>query len=162
MSQLHQEKSHIKLCKMYLSWILVLVWICFIWSNSLASGQGSDATSLYWVSRLQSVLRCLGIYGQAVQNHFIRKAAHFLEYFVLGLLVSNARFYSWEDVYFWNTKYSSKIEMLTGLLIFIIPAIDETIQLYVPGRSGQLTDVILDISGAVIGCIFASHYFNRK
>jgi VanZ family protein len=30
---------------------------------------------------------------------------------------------------------------------------DETIQLFVPGRSGQISDVWVDLTGVAIGCV---------
>ena len=37
--------------------------------------------------------------------------------------------------------------------IFFIPFVDETLQLFTEGRSGQISDVWLDMSGAVTGTI---------
>ena len=38
-----------------------------------------------------------------------------------------------------------------ALVLVLVPSIDETIQLFVPGRSGQVTDVLLDCCGAATG-----------
>ena len=46
--------------------------------------------------------------------------------------------------------YSINI-LFTGLLTAVI---DETIQLHVPGRSGQVSDVLIDFSGCITGAIF--------
>ena len=37
------------------------------------------------------------------------------------------------------------------MMIFMVPFVDETIQLFVAGRSGQISDVWLDMSGAAAG-----------
>lgn len=71
----------------------------------------------------------------------IRKLAHFTEYFILGLLV-------------YNFISNYKFKLYYGVLICIIYSIsDEIHQLYVPGRSCQLLDILIDISGALISIL---------
>ena len=65
----------------------------------------------------------------------VRKLAHFTEYFVLGGLL-------WTDFYL--TKESLALPLLTGL---IVAGADEYFQTFIPGRSGQLSDVLIDFSG---------------
>lgn len=62
---------------------------------------------------------------------FIRKLAHFTEYFGLGIFA----------YYAFDFK-------LTLILCFIVACFDETIQLFVTGRSGQISDVFLDSMGS--------------
>ena len=38
--------------------------------------------------------------------------------------------------------------------VLAVPFLDETIQLFVDGRAGQISDVWLDVSGAVCGILF--------
>ncbi|MEG0566546.1 MAG: VanZ family protein, partial [Hungatella sp.] len=45
-----------------------------------------------------------------------------------------------------------------ALLTFFVPFCDETIQLYVEGRSGQVSDVWLDVVGVVFGTIVVMGY----
>ena len=40
-----------------------------------------------------------------------------------------------------------------ALALVLIPSIDETIQLFVPGRSGQVTDIWIDFSGVMTGLL---------
>jgi VanZ family protein len=73
-------------------------------------------------------------------NHFIRKNAHFLLYFVLGMLVMNALI---------QTGYKN---IWLALLICVLYAVsDEVHQTFVPGRGGMVSDVVLDSVGAFIG-----------
>lgn len=55
--------------------------ILFIYSNSMQTGTDSGALSKAVVEFLQSI-------GIHLSELFVRKSAHFLEYFVLGLLLS--------------------------------------------------------------------------
>ena len=41
--------------------------------------------------------------------------------------------------------------LLAGVTAAAVASVDETIQLSVPGRTGQLSDVLLDTAGAVTG-----------
>lgn len=76
-------------------------------------------------------------------HHMLRKNAHFIAYLILGILVMNAlrssREYGYQSI-------------ALALLICALYAIsDEIHQIYVPGRSGELRDVMIDSVGASVG-----------
>ncbi|WP_051910462.1 VanZ family protein [Carnobacterium pleistocenium] len=76
-------------------------------------------------------------------HHFIRKNAHFFIYLILGGLVKYA---------LTSTGIKGVKAIGIGLLICIVYAIsDEAHQLLVPGRGGQLSDVVIDSWGAGLG-----------
>ena len=76
-------------------------------------------------------------------NHYIRKTAHFTEYFVQALLLCNA---------FQSDRTDRRNSYACILLLSLMTAVlDEYIQLFSPGRSGQVTDIMLDFSGGVTG-----------
>ena len=88
------------------------------------------------------------------ENHasfatFIRKAfGHFGLFAISGILSSLAIYLSLSP-FDWSKHYMNVIFSLAfGLMIGIIT---ETIQLTVPGRSGEITDVIIDFSGYLLG-----------
>ena len=81
-------------------------------------------------------------------HHFVRKNAHFLIYFVLGMLVVRA---------FRVSEIRNKKSILLALGICILYAIsDELHQLFVPGRGAQVKDVLIDSTGAFVGIILYS------
>ena len=41
----------------------------------------------------------------------------------------------------------------TAVFLLLVPSIDETIQLFVPGRAGMITDVMIDCCGATTGVV---------
>ena len=45
---------------------------------------------------------------------------------------------------------------LAAELAFLVPFVDETIQLFVDGRSGQVDDVWLDLCGVVCGLVLTT------
>lgn len=81
----------------------------------------------------------------SVFSHFVRKSAHFIAYLILGILSLHAID---EEK---NTKFAWFIK---ALLICVLYAMsDEFHQLYVPGRSGEIRDVLLDSTGSLVGII---------
>ena len=156
-------------------WTVLLVgWIAFIWAHSLIAGEQSDETSLAFVELLKSVFNFFGVTETSVQNHIIRKCAHFAEYFVLGLLARQT-VVAWRDVRASSRDGAKLSAHMAGsstsapaaapplaagvlapfLLGFLVAAIDENIQLYVPGRSGMVTDVLLDSAGVLCAVLVA-------
>ncbi len=117
--------------------------IAVIWGNSLVPGEGSSGLSLAVLDAVQGFLRGFGLPWEWVTNFLIRKAAHFSEYAVLGMVACRAL----------DPRYSGNRVTLTVLaaLLVLTPAVDETIQLFSPGRSAQITDVALDCCGAACG-----------
>ena len=90
------------------------------------------------------------------ENHdsfasFIRKAfGHFGLFAVSGLLTSLALYLSLSP-FSWSKHYINVMfSLVVGLFMGIIT---EMIQLTVPGRSGQVTDVIIDFSGYLLGTL---------
>ena len=75
-------------------------------------------------------------------DHVLRKCAHFAEYAVLGALTAAALRTS--------AHFSWPRALLPGPFAALC---DETIQLFVPGRSGQITDVWLDTAGYLTGAL---------
>ena len=75
----------------------------------------------------------------------IRKIAHFSIYTLVGFLIMS----------FINTYHlDEKKEIISSLLIGILYATsDEIHQGFVPGRSPQITDVILDSMGVLLGIL---------
>ena len=123
--------------------------LAFIWGNSLVPADGSSAMSGGVLEAIQSALTALfGASPEWLTEHVVRKCAHFTEYFALGLVSTNL-----------VRGYLGKKPGLAGklwpqlLLVVPIPIIDETIQLFSDGRSGQLTDVLLDLAGSVLALL---------
>lgn len=130
--------------KVSIPWlVLTLLFIAVIWGNSLVPGEGSSSMSLGVVDIIHNALRSVGLPFEWVTDFVVRKTAHFCEYALLGILASQAL-----DP---NCRVSRGAIVVTALLCAAVPSIDETIQLFVPGRSGQVTDVLLDCCGAATG-----------
>lgn len=75
----------------------------------------------------------------------IRKIAHFSIYTLVGLLLM-----SFVSTY--NLKENKRIMISLGIGALYATS-DEIHQLFVPGRSGQVSDVILDSMGVLLGIL---------
>lgn len=88
------------------------------------------------------------IFPFQLSDHIVRKMAHFIEFAALGF-VTTLTVYSFFKKYFGGIFL--KLFVCLGTAV-----IDEAIQLNVEGRSGQISDVILDFSGAVFGIVLST------
>lgn len=119
----------------------------FIFYNSSLDADLSSEDSMSVRAMLNSILRIVKIDFELSEN-FVRKLAHFVEYFVLGSLM-----------YFTARSFDLRRRVcafLVPLSGFLIASIDETIQLFSIGRSGQFTDVLLDFIGVIIAVFILS------
>ena len=77
---------------------------------------------------------------------FIRKTAHFTAYTILAMFIGNA-----------ISMHIDKISLRLGIAFaggVLYSVSDEIHQKFVPGRSCELRDVMIDSAGAILGCIF--------
>ena len=124
--------------------IAALAFTGFIFYNSSLPAPVSDENSYYFVNLISWINAFLDKPVPLEEmNHYIRKTAHFTEYFVQALLLCNA---------FQTDRADRQNSHSCILLLSLLTAVlDEYIQLFSPGRSGQVTDIMLDFSGAFTG-----------
>lgn len=126
--------------KLVLAWILLALWMAFIFYMSSCNGNVSSDQSGTIVYILHNIL---GIDYSDKLIFIIRKCAHVSEFFILGILVINL-----------ISKYNVKYSYLISFIVCVLYAsIDEFHQLFVPGRSGLVTDVLIDLIGVVLGLL---------
>ena len=118
--------------------------VCFIWGNSLEPASTSGALSGGVLEFLQGCLAGVGLPYEWLTDHIVRKCAHFSEYLVLGLIGMQA------FTPHRSPRCTGAVVLCAALLVGV-PSCDETIQLFVDGRSGQVSDVALDCCGAATG-----------
>lgn len=121
----------------------MIAMIALIWGNSMVPGDGSSSISLMVVDAVRSFLDTISLPSAWVTNFLVRKTAHFTEYAVLGVLVCQAL-----DP---HGRAFQRRALVIAAVLMLIPSMDETIQLFVSGRTGQVADVLLDCCGAATG-----------
>ncbi|MBR2770020.1 MAG: VanZ family protein [Solobacterium sp.] len=131
-------------------WIIVLLYIYFIFSNSMKVAEASNQASIKVTWFIVHLLERIGIYANfSVFHGFVRKLAHFSEFAGLGFLVTLAL----SICPLFNSRFLNFL-----LFLIAIPVADETIQRYFAGRSSQLADMIIDgsgfLSGGILGYLF--------
>lgn len=78
-------------------------------------------------------------------DHPVRKTAHATEYAILGMLLFGAAYQTREQ--------RRRTAVLSWGIGTFYAATDEIHQIFVPGRSGQITDVMIDSSGVAVGVL---------
>lgn len=143
--------------KKIISWILVILWMILIFFMSHNNGEQSSGHSNKVVSYIYISITKEQNVSEEVLNKYtfpVRKLSHITEYLILTLLLINA---------FNNTfRLSNKRKYIFVFLILVIYAIlDEYHQTFIPGRSGQVIDVLIDSIGIIIGIIINLIYVNK-
>ena len=119
--------------------ILIALNLALIWGNSMLTGISSEAVSGGVLALLG---RFLPVLLTEAGHTLLRKAAHFSEFALLGLL-------------YCGRHRLVKGEAPVHLMGFglAVACIDETIQIFTPGRASSLIDVWIDASGFALGLL---------
>ncbi len=137
--------------------VMVIGLTVFIFSNSLTVGKESAQQSGKIVNLVKELLNSVNIHPDDHNlSFFIRKGAHFSEYFALGLFTA---------MLFKSLLTKEKFVFLSPIYCYIIALCDEFIcQRITEGRGPQLTDTLIDLSGALLATllVFVVLYFKSK
>ncbi|MBE6818316.1 MAG: VanZ family protein [Ruminococcaceae bacterium] len=127
-----------------LSWVMVAAVCATIFSFSSNAADDSAAQS-GWLRALFEQL-----FGVGFTEFFVRKLAHISEFAALGFLSTFAFCYTLR-----NAK-----RFYLGIAFSLLYAVsDEIHQLYVPGRSGQVRDVFIDLGGILVGAALLGLFY---
>ena len=126
---------------------LIVFTILFIFSNSAKGSSASSHQSSQVVNTIIKIFRLEGKIDTSGFHSFIRKAAHFTEFFLLGGQLMLLK-------YEIDKKYFNKLTALPFILALIIALSDEFIQSF-SDRVSSLGDVLLDFTGAIFGIFTA-------
>lgn len=137
--------------KQFVFIVLVIVWTGVIFSFSLQPAEISSELSRStgsWIMEtffpyLEEWVEEMPTAQVEFWHTILRKCGHFSEFFILGIL-------SIITTSAWELRF--KLPKTLAICVMVASA-DETIQLFVPGRSGQISDVILDGVGALTGIL---------
>jgi len=119
----------------YFRWLFVIMWIGVI----------------FWFSSQPSLVSILETFWDTM----FRKIAHISEYFVLTYLFFRA-YAGTRRIVFEKTALKSLVSA------FIISMLDELYQTTVPGRSGNILDVGVDLIGIIFTIIILKYYTKKN
>lgn len=126
--------------RIIVSLILIAIWMLVIFLMSSEIAGTSSARSDEIVRTIQSI----GVNAPAdLLTFLVRKAAHISAYFVLGILLFNLL-----------KEYGlvvKKVIFISIAIAMLYACTDELHQMFVPGRSGEVRDVLIDTAGAAAG-----------
>lgn len=153
-----------KYSKKYLIWTIIVTVLAvainaYIIMHSCLDAMKSTEASTGVVQVAEDVVNTVSPGTVTPENHdsfasFIRKVFGHFGLFVISGLLSSLAFYLWLKPLSWSKHYWIAIIGLSfGLSIGILT---EVIQLNVPGRSGEFTDVLIDFSGYLLGALIIS------
>ena len=130
---------------------------CFSAQNAEESGEvsGSLSMNLYSIYTRLFGLPCIAGGSDLVLQieHILRKLAHMSIYLVLGFFVANA---------FVRSGCRLRTAMFAAVAVtFLYGVTDEFHQLFVPGRSCQFSDMLIDGTGGAIGVLIYRIVFNK-
>ena len=128
--------------------ILVIAWMVLVFILSHQVADESSETSSRFIATI------IKLFNKNIQQEeldkilliiepIVRKIAHFVLYTLGGILIT---------IMFINFKEHIAKTKTTAFLLGTVYAItDEIHQLFVPGRSGEIRDVLIDSSGVLLG-----------
>ena len=134
--------------KKYINIILLLVWMIFIFIMSHSSAIDSSNQSGLITNFLSNILN---IYNTEILEIIIRKSAHLFEYIVLGILSINCL----------KDYKTNKYVFISIIFCIVYACTDELHQLFIPGRSGNIVDIIIDTLGSIIGITLYNFIYKK-
>ncbi len=133
-------------------WLPVILWMGVIFAMSTGLG-ASDNTSRIIEPLLRWLLPHSPPENITLMHFLIRKLAHLSEYAVLGLLTRRATGITLNPQH--PARAGWKAAGLALLIAAAYAATDEFHQVFVPGRTPALGDVMIDASGAFLALLVA-------
>lgn len=136
-----------------ISTALLLFWMTIIFLMSSRNADVSTLDSHRIGTIVATIIRLVkpsfSIAGLVeMMDHAIRKTAHMSEYLILAMLLMNCL-----QAYGIKHRPGGRYAMAIGALYALT---DEVHQYFVPGRSCQLSDVLIDSVGVFLGvCLFS-------
>ena len=114
-------------------------------------GSESLEVSSWFAELLRTIASILNISSTEVDlSLLVRKGAHLTEFAILGLLLLIALYFTREKL-----LSSSNIAFAIGATYGVF---DELHQLFIPGRSCQISDMLIDASGVLLAVMLCSAY----
>ena len=126
------------------AWVPTLIWLCVLALFSTDTFSAEHTGSVL-MKVLHALFGKMSAHRFQQIHFFIRKAAHFGSYGLLGALA----FFSWRATWPAPPRWMFRWSALALLLVVTAAGLDEFHQSFVSSRTGTVRDVVLDLVGAV-------------
>lgn len=135
--------------KKFLPWILLVCWCILIFAFSARTAVDSTKDSDKIV---RSLLKRTDPDLYKKVTIIVRKSAHFFLYFVLGIFSLPV---------FFSVKQMKRTRLFSISFCVLYAISDELHQFFVPGRSCEVADVLLDSMAAFLSILLFYHIIRR-
>ena len=127
------------------TWIAAILWLGIIVSESTTFASAANTSRLLYP--LLHFLFGLEPAHFPAWHFVIRKAGHFVGYFTLSWLL----FRAWRDTFpFPGRNWAIQWARISFFMAALVACLDEWHQSYLPSRTGNLHDVLLDSTAALV------------
>lgn len=123
------------------AWLPVICWgaLIFIFSTEYFS---AEHTAGIIVPALRWLFPSLSPHQLRIIHHYVRKSAHFTEYFIFALLLFRGVRGAWKG---WRWTWALAVFSASAFYA----ALDEIHQSFVAGREARFLDAVIDTAGAL-------------
>ena len=138
-------------------WLPVILWMCFVYWMS-TEGFSSQHTFSLVTAVLRFLFPRISPHEVRLIHLMIRKVAHVIEYFILGLILFRA--FHGGSTASWKWRWS--LFAVIGVVVWAVS--DEWHQSFVSTRMASVVDVGMDTAGGILAqCVGALwHRYTRK
>ena len=151
----------------------VLGWMFYFLVIFRFSAQNAESSTEVSIGLAEKIARFFFVFSPehtagdvvSLANYFehpLRKLAHFLEYGVLGTLFSWGFVPVIKEIRKAAGGKSCGLYIKTTVLVFVLAALDEIHQFFVPGRYASVWDVVLDTFGSALFLFLVFLLHDRK
>ena len=132
----------------------LIIWMCFIFYMSGKTAVASTKDSDFVINFINSLgLNFSENFGEFA-SVIVRKGAHLSEYMLLCILIYN--------VLCDYIERNKRVYIYSVIGVFLYACSDELHQIFVPGRAGRFTDVLIDTTGGLVGIFIIIIYYKLK
>lgn len=153
---MQKQNKNIKYIKI-LSFLLILLWMLCVYALSNQSSINSSKQSGHVIQIIINILPNTKFLTQVEKiklitsmQHVIRKLAYFMLYTIGGISILNYA------VFCDKIKKKVAFSIILGALYCVT---DEIHQLFIPGRSCEIKDMLIDSSGVIFGMLIVLAIF---
>jgi len=139
------------------AWIAAALWLGLIAGESTSLGSAENTGRILFP--LLHFLMGLDLSRFEVVHFYIRKSGHFFGYFMLSWLL----FRAWKaSLSFPGMRWSIQWAGIAFFMTALVASLDEWHQTFIPGRTGLVSDVVLDSSAAFVAQLVIFLWFRFK